>query len=139
MEKIQELVAGRQSFKLRFDDCEWLPVAFQQKFWKLMEYLNSKEVGWYLGAEATDIHLTHQVLHNIRTRKCETVVLEFGVRERYEGYQMDEETEELTLVIDMPYCMWWHTEASDNDYLFEDFEEFQEGYVDTSDLANKWN
>ena len=68
------------------------------------------------------------------------VVLSFETQERYLGWQVDEETDELSVIIEDVYGFRWNSllDLETADYRFEDFEEFAEDYVDTSDLLKQF-
>ena len=67
-------------------------------------------------------------------------VLNFETQERYLGWQVDEETDELSVIIEDVYGFRWNSllDLETADYRFEDFEEFAEDYVDTSDLLKQF-
>ena len=71
---------------------------------------------------------------------CQDVVLSFETQERYLGWQVDEETDELSVIIEDVYGFRWDSllDLETADYRFEDFEEFAEDYVDTSDLLKQF-
>ena len=68
------------------------------------------------------------------------VVLNFETQERYLGWQVDEETDELSVIIEDVYGFRWNSllDLETADYRFEDFEEFAEDYVDTSELFKQF-
>ena len=56
------------------------------------------------------------------------------------GWQVDEETDELSVIIEDVYGFRWNSllDLETADYRFEDFEEFAEDYVDTSELFKQF-
>ena len=66
--------------------------------------------------------------------------MNFETQERYLGWQVDEETDELSVIIEDVYGFRWNSllDLETADYRFEDFEEFAEDYVDTSELFKQF-
>ena len=81
-----------------------------------------------------------QLLGQVWRQDCQDVVLNFETQERYLGWQVDEETDELSVIIEDVYGFRWNSllDLEKADYRFEDFEEFAEDYVDTSDLLKQF-
>ena len=81
-----------------------------------------------------------QLLGQVWRQDCQDVVLNFETQERYLGWQVDEETDELSVIIEDVYGFRWNSllDLETADYRFEDFEEFAEDYVDTSELFKQF-
>lgn len=80
------------------------------------------------------------LLLDFLSQDCQDVVLNFETQERYLGWQVDEETDELSVIIEDVYGFRWNSllDLETADYRFEDFEEFAEDYVDTSELFKQF-
>lgn len=134
MQSLQKLLQEESSFTIRLENRDWSPIAFQEQFWKILNYVDKADVKWSTLAEAKDTFQTNAVLHYMRTRgdddgnEISTVILDFQVREYNHGEQYDEEPQEFGVVLEDVYSVAWHTDESDNDYLMTDFEEFQNDY-----------
>ncbi|MGT2907636.1 hypothetical protein [Streptococcus dentiloxodontae] len=127
-----DLLKTQSYFSLSFDRNR--PIAFQQAFWKLIELLDKHEITWFNGEAASDHAMCQHLLGQLWQYDYQTVVLTFEVKERYLGWQVDEETDELTIMIEDVYGFRWNRLATEADYAIEDFEESQSDFIDTSDL-----
>lgn len=111
-------------------------IRFQQQFWQLIAFLDKHDITWFNDQPAGDHAMCQQLLGQVWRQDCQDVVLSFETQERYLGWQVDEETDELSVIIEDVYGFRWNSllDLETADYRFEDFEEFTEDYVDTSDL-----
>ena len=129
MISIVDMLKRSEKFSLAFDRS--MPIRFQQQFWQLIAFLDKP---------ASDHAMCQQLLGQVWRQDCQDVVLSFETQERYLGWQVDEETAELSVIIEDVYGFRWNSllDLETADYRFEDFEEFTEDYVDTSDLLKQF-
>jgi len=114
MISIVDMLKRSEKFSLAFDRS--MPIRFQQQFWQLIAFLDKHEITWFNDEPASNHAMCQQLLGQVWRQDCQDVVLSFETQERYLG--------------------WLDLETAD--YRFEDFEEFAEDYVDTSDLLKQF-
>ncbi|MFC3932582.1 hypothetical protein ACVR0S_01880 [Streptococcus dentapri] len=133
MTSIEQLLKEEQTFSLSFD--RRLPISFQQQFWRMIAYLTKHEIPWFNGEKADDHFMCQQFLGQQWEHDYQSVVIVFRPAERYLGWQYDDETDEWGVSIQDVYGFRWNHLAQEADYTFDEIEEFQETFVDTSDLT----
>lgn len=133
MTSIEELLKEEQTFSLSFDRSQ--PICFQEQFWKMIAYLDRHDIPWFNGERAGDHFMCQQFLGQQWDHDYQTVVLVFKPTERFLGWQYDEETDEWGISIQDVYGFSWNHLADEADYHFNEIEEFQDEFVDTSDLV----
>ena len=138
MVSIVDMLKRSEKFSLAFDRS--MPIRFQQQFWQLITFLDKHDITWFNDETASDHAMCQQLLGQVWHQDCQDVVLSFETQERYLGWQVDEETDELSVIIEDVYGFRWDSllDLETADYRFEDFEEFAEDYVDTSDLLKQF-
>lgn len=138
MVSIVDMLKRSEKFSLAFDRS--MPIRFQQQFWQLIAFLDKHDITWFNDEPAGDHAMCQQLLGQVWRQDCQDVVLSFETQERYLGWQVDEETDELSVIIEDVYGFRWNSllDLETADYRFEDFEEFAEDYVDTSDLLKQF-
>ena len=138
MVSIVDMLKRSEKFSLAFDRS--MPIRFQQQFWQLIAFLDKHDITWFNDEPASDHAMCQQLLGQVWRQDCQDVVLSFETQERYLGWQVDEETDELSVIIEDVYGFRWNSllDLETADYRFEDFEEFAEDYVDTSDLLKQF-
>ena len=138
MVSIVDMLKRSEKFSLAFDRS--MPIRFQQQFWQLISFLDKHEITWFNDEPASDHAMCQQLLGQVWRQDCQDVVLDFETQERYLGWQVDEETDELSVIIEDVYGFRWNSllDLETADYRFEDFEEFAEDYVDTSELLKQF-
>ncbi|MDU5556928.1 hypothetical protein [Streptococcus sp.] len=138
MVSIVDMLKRSENFSLAFNRS--MPIHFQQQFWQLIALLDKHEITWFNDEPASDHAMCQQLLGQVWRQDCQDVVLSFETQERYLGWQVDEETDELSVIIEDVYGFRWNSllDLETADYRFEDFEEFAEDYVDTSDLLKQY-
>lgn len=132
MTSIEQLLNEQQTFSLAFDRSQ--PIRFQQQFWRMIDYLDKHEIPWFNGEKASDHAMCQQFLAQQWDHDYQEVILVFKPAERYLGWQYDEETDEWGVTIEDVYGFRWNHLSDEADYQFEEIEEFQAEFVDTSDL-----
>lgn len=138
MVSIVDMLKRSEKFSLAFDRS--MPIRFQQQFWQLIAFIDKHDITWFNDEPAGDHAMCQQLLGQVWRQDCQDVVLSFETQERYLGWQVDEETDELSVIIEDVYGFRWNSllDLETADYRFEDFEEFTEDYVDTSDLLKQF-
>ena len=124
MVSIVDMLKRSEKFSLAFDRS--MPIRFQQQFWQLIAFLDKHEITWFNDEPASDHAMCQQLLGQVWRQDCQDVVLNFETQERYLGWQVDEETDELSVIIEDVYGFRWNSllDLETADYRFEDFEEF---------------
>ena len=95
----------KRSEKVQF----WLliavcPFVFQQQFWQFdLTFLDKHDITWFNDEPASDHAMCQQLLGQVWRQDCQDVVLSFETQERYLGWQVDEETDELSVIIEDVY------------------------------------
>ena len=104
----------------------------------MIAFLDKHDITWFNDEPASDHAMCQQLLGQVWRQDCQDVVLSLN-QERY-WMQVDEETDELSVIIEDVYGFRWNSllDLETADYRFEDFEEFAEDYVDTSDLLKQF-
>ena len=101
----------------------------------MIAFLDKHDLTWFNDEPASDHAMCPPITRSSLWRQdCQDVVLSFETQERYLGWQVDEGTDELSVIIEDVYGFRWNSllDLETADYRFEDFEEFAEDYVDTS-------
>lgn len=132
MTSIEDLLKEEQTFSLSFQ--RDLPLRFQEQFWQMIAHLDRHEIPWFNGEKASDHFMCQQFLGQQWDYDYQKVILVFKPRERFLGWQYDEETDEWGISIQDVYGFAWNHLADEADYSFDEIAEFQEEFIDTSDL-----
>ena len=101
MVSIVDMLKRSEKFSLAFDRS--MPIRFQQQFWQLIAFLDKHEITWFNDEPASDHAMCQQLLGQVWRQDCQDVVLNFETQERYLGWQVDEETDELSVIIEDVY------------------------------------
>jgi len=101
MVSIVDMLKRSEKFSLAFDRS--MPIRFQQQFWQLIAFLDKHDITWFNDEPASDHAMCQQLLGQVWRQDCQDVVLSFETQERYLGWQVDEETDELSVIIEDVY------------------------------------
>ena len=107
MVSIVDMLKRSEKFSLAFDRS--MPIRFQQQFWQLIAFLDKHEITWFNDEPASDHAMCQQLLGQVWRQDCQDVVLNFETQERYLGWQVDEETDELSVIIEDVYGFRWNS------------------------------
>ena len=75
----------------------------------MIAFLDKHDITWFNDEPASDHAMCQQLLGQVWRQDCQDVVLSFETQERYLGWQVDEETDELSVIIEDVYGFRWNS------------------------------
>lgn len=133
---LDDYITNQKNFILEFDRKH--PIHFQENFWFLIEHLERKKITWFNEAKANDHEMCVHTLSLIWKTDPEKVFLRFETRERYKGWQYDEETDEYGIVIEDVYGFRLDRESTKGDINMDNYRN-NDYTPDLSGLLKAWS